>query len=97
MARFDDASFDAVLSREADGDGEIKFAEAARVLRPGGCFVVDVRRLVAATQTPAGCGSCAATSPPSRRLRPGRERPTRVAHRHGRPALGGVGEKRIHF
>jgi SAM-dependent methyltransferase len=36
--RFDDASFDAVLSRNRI-DSET-FAEAARVLRPGGCFVV---------------------------------------------------------
>ena len=37
-ARFDDASFDAVLSRNRI-DAET-FAEVARVLRPGGCFVV---------------------------------------------------------
>jgi SAM-dependent methyltransferase len=36
--RFDDASFDAVLSRNRV-EGEM-FAEVARVLRPGGCFVV---------------------------------------------------------
>jgi SAM-dependent methyltransferase len=36
--RFDDASFDAVLCRNRV-EGEM-FAEVARVLRPGGCFVV---------------------------------------------------------
>ena len=64
-ARFDDASFDAVLSRNRI-DGET-FAEAARVLRPGGCFVVRSR---ARATTPAACGSCAATSPPRRRFGP---------------------------
>jgi SAM-dependent methyltransferase len=36
--RFEDASFDAVLSRNRV-EAEM-FAEVARVLRPGGCFVV---------------------------------------------------------
>jgi SAM-dependent methyltransferase len=36
--RFDDASFDAVLSRNRIE--RETFPEAARVLRPGGCFVV---------------------------------------------------------
>ena len=88
--RFEATSFDAVLSRNRI-DGET-FGDAARVLRPGGLFVVtfagSVRRRRPGADRPRLLREDAG-------VRPGRERPTSVAHRHGRPALGGLGETQL--
>ena len=76
------------------------FAELARVLRPGGRLVCtfastlhvagEVRGWVA-TDDAGRVRIVRSYFSLGERLRPGRERPANVAHRLGRPPVGGVG------
>ncbi len=100
---YGDDAFDDVLC--SGGVGSLTrpretFAEVARVLRPGGRFVCTFARGLYAPGRRPRLGVDRRRRPRADRarvllaragLRPGRERPADVAHRHGRPALGGLG------